>query len=218
MAKKLCELCQKEYEKDMRMGVRLCQSCCDNFSKAISHDPAAVALFCDPQNFPDATESAKKLIVGSIVNRAKRVEEKQQEKQQEEYRQKVAEQKEQKRAAYAQSIGVTYKEKAKSIKQTSVDELYMDIGKKIKNWAKWIFIVEAIASVIGAVTMLFTAEDGWMIIVALLMLVIGPVLAWVSSWILYAFGELVDKTTANERNTHNILKLMLENNIQENKE
>ena len=66
--------------------------------------------------------------------------------------------------------------------------------------------------------MLFTAEDGGMIFAVLLTLLLGPVLAWVSSRILYAFGELVDKTCENERNTQNILKLMLENNVQNNKE
>ena len=34
--------------------------------------------------------------------------------------------------------------------------------------------------------------------------IVGPIIAWVSSWIMYAFGELVDKTASNERNTQNI--------------
>ncbi len=122
-----------------------------------------------------------------------------------------------KREEYAQSVGVTYKEKEKET-ASSLDGLYIDIGKKIKGWAKWIFIVGAIVSVISAVGMLFAAEDGWMLFVGLLALVIGPLLAWVSSWILYAFGELVEKTSANEQNTRNMLKLMLENNAQKDKD
>ena len=69
--------------------------------------------------------------------------------------------------------------------------------------------------VIVAIIMLFTAEDGWMIFTAIMTAVVGPIIAWVFSWILYAFGELVDKTAANERNTQNILKLMLENNTKD---
>ena len=125
------------------------------------------------------------------------------------------EEKEKTRKAYAQSVGVTYEENVNHNEETAVDGLYTDIGKKIKGWARWIFIVEAIASIIGAIVMLFTAEDSGMIFAALLTLILGPVLAWVSSWILFAFGELVDKTAANERNTQNILKLMLENNTKD---
>ena len=123
----------------------------------------------------------------------------------------------QQKEEYAASIGVTVPQNQDDVKKSFMDDLYADIGKKIKNWAKWIFMIEAIASVVGAIGMLFAAEDGVMIITALLALILGPVLAWVSSWILYAFGELVDKTAANERNTRQILELMLESS-ENNKE
>lgn len=122
------------------------------------------------------------------------------------------EEKEKGRKAYAKSVGITYEENMKRKAETVTDNWYTNIGKKMKDWAKTIFIVEAIASVIGAIIMLFTAEDGWVIFAAIITAIVGPIIAWVSSWILYAFGELVDKTVANERNTQNILKLMLENN------
>ena len=54
-----------------------------------------------------------------------------------------------------------------------------------------------------------------MIFAAIMTAIVGPIIAWVYSWILYTFGELVDKTVANERNTQNILKLMLENNTKD---
>jgi len=118
---------------------------------------------------------------------------------------------------YAQAAGVTRKGKDKEDDSGYLDDLYIDIGKKIKGWAKWIFIVEAIAFGISGVGMLFAAEDGWMFFAGLLTLVIGPLVAWVSSWILYAFGELVEKTSANEQNTRNILKRMQENNAKKDK-
>lgn len=216
MAKKLCELCQKEYESDMRFGIRLCQNCLDGYSKAMSGDIDMATQFSNPQNFPNASEKAKKIIIGGIANRIQRAEVNAQEKHQENLQQKELEEKEHRRESYAKAVGVTYKEKIDNT-DSKVDSWYTDIGKKIKGWAKWIFIIEAIASVIGAIALLFTAEDGGMIFAALLTLILGPVLAWVSSWILYAFGELVDKTCENERNTQNILKLMLENNLQNGK-
>ena len=72
------------------------------------------------------------------------------------------------------------------------DNLYKNIGEKIKGWAKWVFIIGAISSIIGALGMLFSAEDEWMLIVGLLALVVGPLVAWVSSWLLYAFGQITD--------------------------
>jgi hypothetical protein len=71
-----------------------------------------------------------------------------------------------------------------------LDSLYENIGGKIKNRAKWIFIVEAICTIIIGLVLLFTDED--LILYALLMLICGPIVAYVGSWILYAFGELVE--------------------------
>ena len=108
-----------------------------------------------------------------------------------------------------------FEEKPESTEDAPLDSWYTDIGKKIKGWAKWIFILEAIAAVIGALVMLVTAEDWVVSFAALLALFVGPFVAWVSSWLLYAFGELVDKTAANERNTQNILKFLQESREKE---
>ena len=217
MAKQLCELCQKEYERDMRFGVRLCQSCVDGYTNAMCGDVDAGAHFANPQNFPNATEQAKKIIIGDVIKRHKQIEASAEEKLQENLQQKELKEKEHKRESYAKAVGVTYKEKIDNT-DSMVDSWYTDIGKKIKGWARWIFVIGAISSIIGALGMLFSAEDGWMFFVGLLALFIGPLLAWVSSWLLYAFGELVDKTCDNEQNTRNILKLMLENNAQKEKD
>lgn len=82
-----------------------------------------------------------------------------------------------------------------------LDNLYDNIGSKIKHWAKWVFIVEAIASVIGAICVMVSAEDSWVLVVGAIALVVGPFVAWVSSWLLYGFGEIIVKVTAIERNT-----------------
>ena len=83
------------------------------------------------------------------------------------------------------------------------DILYENIGGKIKSYAKWVFIIEAICAVITGIAMIGTGD---MILYGILTLVLGPVIAWVGSWILYAFGEIVEKTCYNEDNTRQILK------------
>lgn len=69
-----------------------------------------------------------------------------------------------------------------------LDNLYKNIGSKIKTLAKWGFIVEAIGAIVTGIVLLFDE----FILVGLLTMICGPVVAWVGSWILYAFGELVE--------------------------
>ena len=77
--------------------------------------------------------------------------------------------------------------------------MYDNIGGKIKGLAKTIFIVESIATVITGIALMATDED--MILVGLLVAILGPIVAWVSSWLLYGFGELIDKTCDIARNS-----------------
>lgn len=90
--------------------------------------------------------------------------------------------------------------------------MYENIGKKIKGLAKAIFIVEAIGAIIAGICLL--ATDGDLILAGLLTLFCGPIVAWVSSWILYAFGELVEAARDNENNTKQILKKLNDGTIQ----
>lgn len=64
--------------------------------------------------------------------------------------------------------------------------MYENIGGKIKSLAVWTFIVEAIVSfVIGIIRTVDSEEP-----IFLLICVLGPIVAWISSWLLYAFGEI----------------------------
>jgi hypothetical protein len=78
--------------------------------------------------------------------------------------------------------------------------MYDNIGGKIKGLAKATFIVEAIAAVITGIA--FMAMDDDLVPVGLLVMILGPIVAWVSSWLLYGFGELIDKTCDIARNTY----------------
>lgn len=77
--------------------------------------------------------------------------------------------------------------------------MYDNIGGKIKGLAKVTFIAEAIAAVISGFAIMGFDDDT--ILIGLLVLIIGPIIAWVSSWLLYGFGELIDKSCEIERNT-----------------
>lgn len=73
-----------------------------------------------------------------------------------------------------------------------------NIGGKIKSLAKISFIITAVAEVIGGIILM---EDGSTESYGLLLIVIGPMLALFSSWLLYGFGELIDKAGEIARNT-----------------
>ena len=69
---------------------------------------------------------------------------------------------------------------------------YENIGNKIKGLAQMVFVVEAIAAVITGIALM--ATDEVLILYGLLVLIVGPIVAWVSSWLLYGFGQLVENS------------------------
>ena len=80
-----------------------------------------------------------------------------------------------------------------------MDSMYENIGKKIKLLAKVIFILESIPSVVVGLVFLIGSwiNPGFALIIgvplSLLIMFLGPLFAWISSWLLYGFGELIDK-------------------------
>ena len=85
-----------------------------------------------------------------------------------------------------------------------------NIGGKIKNLAKWycwitilLIWIAAPISFIALVSDDYTAELCWIPLVGA---IVGPIFVWIGSWVMYAFGELVEKTCDNENNTRQILK------------
>ena len=97
-----------------------------------------------------------------------------------------------------------------------LESLYFDIGKKIKNWAIWMAIIEAIGSVITGIVFLcvYGIEDGWW---GLIISVCGPVVAYVNTWLLYGFGELIDKACDIAENT-NIISIPAREEYEKNKQ
>ena len=80
---------------------------------------------------------------------------------------------------------------------------YENIGDKIKGLAQMAFVVEAIAAVITGIALMASDED--LILYGLLVLIAGPIIAWVSSWLLYGFGQLIENSDiiAEEYNRKN---------------
>ena len=77
--------------------------------------------------------------------------------------------------------------------------MFNNIGKKLKNFAIGIFIVESLAGIIGGIALIVDSGDPHPLGLALIFL--SPFVAYGSAMFLYAFGELVDKTVVIERNT-----------------
>ena len=77
--------------------------------------------------------------------------------------------------------------------------MFSNIGKKLKLLAKIVFIFLSSACVIGGIALVAANID--LLIIAVPVLLVGPLFAWIGSWFLYGFGELVDKACDIERNT-----------------
>ena len=72
--------------------------------------------------------------------------------------------------------------------------MYNNIGNKIKTLAQIVAFVEIILSVIIGLVLLFQEIIGF----GLIILIFGPLIAWISSWLLYGFGELIESTEENK--------------------
>lgn len=72
--------------------------------------------------------------------------------------------------------------------------MYNEIGKKIKTLAKVLTVLGIVASVIYGIVIL-SFEQNWGIIYILIM----PFLIWASSFVLYGFGELIEKVCNIEK-------------------
>lgn len=70
--------------------------------------------------------------------------------------------------------------------------MFDNIGGKIKSLAQVVCWIGIIASVICGFILIGTDED--LILLGLLIMVIGSLISWVSSFALYGFGQLIENT------------------------
>ncbi|GEM_PF-1875635 len=77
--------------------------------------------------------------------------------------------------------------------------MYKNIGKKIKALAVISFIIGAVASIVGAIV-LFVLSQEWgapeevLIASGIMLIIIGPLVSWIGSFLIYGYGELVQRT------------------------
>ena len=203
MSNNMCELCRNKEAGDVRFGVKICPECLKIYLKAMEGDQKAREQFNDT-SFPDATPNAKRNIIALMIKLSAPPAESKNDSQN-----NAESGKKDNTSRSARDNSTKNHSNSDSTSSSTLDEiLYDDIGKKIKGWAKWTFIIEAVCSVFGAIMSVFALESIDMFYIPLLWIVLGPIVAWVSSWLLYAFGELVDKTTMNEKHLRNIYQLM----------
>jgi hypothetical protein len=85
--------------------------------------------------------------------------------------------------------------------------MFNNIGGKIKTLAKVIAWIGIIISIIAGVAGCVQAQDnvlasaGTQVLISICIIIVGSLLSWISSWTLYGFGELIEKTTEIARNT-----------------
>lgn len=105
--------------------------------------------------------------------------------------------------------------------------MYNNIGKKIKGFAIVLAVVLTVVYVFCGIAMIAgfsssqSQQGGAGIAGGVIIMLLGPVIAWISSWFLYGYGELVDKMAEIKKNTDYMAKLIevhikTQNNITEN--
>jgi len=80
-----------------------------------------------------------------------------------------------------------------------MESLYQNIGEKIKSMAKAVFVLGTLASIIMGIIIIGEEVFEYDAAFGVIMLIVGPIIAWVSSWITYGFGELIEKASSIDR-------------------
>lgn len=75
--------------------------------------------------------------------------------------------------------------------------MFDNIGVKIKRLAFIIFIIEAVISILYGLVYIIVFKNMFYLLIC----IIGPFVAWLSSFLLYGFGELVDNSSKIKSDT-----------------
>ena len=75
--------------------------------------------------------------------------------------------------------------------------MYKNIGEKIEALAATICIITAAASVITGIVLIVNHA----VLIGILIAVFGPLLAWLASFFMYGFGQLIEDTAAIRAHT-----------------
>ncbi len=70
--------------------------------------------------------------------------------------------------------------------------MFNNIGGKIKTVAMTLCIIESVVSAICGLVLIVT--DKRTILPGILLILIGPIIAWLGSFLLYGFGQLIENS------------------------
>lgn len=95
--------------------------------------------------------------------------------------------------------------------------MYKNIGKKIKGLAIFSFIVGALASIVLGISLIVLSDDSFvvdeeiLIVAGIAVIVLGVLISWIASFVLYGYGELIQKTASIEETVNSRLAGKAEN-------
>ena len=78
--------------------------------------------------------------------------------------------------------------------------MFGNIGGKIKTLAKVLTWIGIISSVITGISMLATGDEA-LVLIGILIAAFGSIVSWVSSFLLYGFGQLIENTDELVKNS-----------------
>lgn len=82
--------------------------------------------------------------------------------------------------------------------------MFENVGGKIKKFAVASFWVDAIAGIIGGISIISNEADDWLLGIAVMF---GSIyIAWILSLFLYGFGQLIENSDKIANNTNKLLK------------
>lgn len=76
--------------------------------------------------------------------------------------------------------------------------MFKNIGKKVKTVAEVLFWFDVVLCVLLGIVIIVAAvmeEQASAVLTGFLVMILGPVISWLSAIMVYAFGELVDNST-----------------------
>ncbi len=77
--------------------------------------------------------------------------------------------------------------------------MFKNIGKQIKAWSKFNCLLGIIFSFAVAIVIFIIGgnsypNDGPFFLIGVIVAIIGPINSWVSSWLLYGYGQIIENT------------------------
>ena len=81
--------------------------------------------------------------------------------------------------------------------------MFDNIGNKIKKLATFITTIGITASIIVALFIIMNQSSLW--VVAFLIAILGSLVSWLGSFLLYGYGELIDQATISNKKLQTVI-------------